>query len=384
MNKINVTKPNYEMENLFKNLKMENMLKRLSSKITKIVVSICATKFGFNEKDALLEVSKNLKKRKKEDYALLEKRVKTTTCQLSDVNKAMISKHIKLITSADAIEDFNKLKRIGANALNVSSRCQIGNNTVDYFTFTERLNTKGKYDTSFYEFVADVDIFKKKRFISNMFSYYDTTKNKNKTKNKYVVLKEVYNICISAINIFRPLVAMEIYSKYKPTSVLDFTCGWGGRLIGACALNVPKYVGIDINSNLTVPYAEMSQFLSNLCSTEIKLYVEDAVHFDYASVTYDMVLTSPPYFFLEKYSNNSDYENSKTKMIETFYAPVITATYTHLQQGGHYCLNVNKEIYEKVCVKILGQATEAIPFKKSKRQNDYGEFIYVWKKVVLE
>jgi hypothetical protein len=67
-------------------------------------------------------------------------------------------------------------------------------------------------------------------------------------------------------------------------------------------------------------------------------------------------------------------------MIEQFYAPVITATFLHLQEGGHYCLNVNRELYEGVCTKILGQATDMIPLKKSKRQNDYGEFIYVWKK----
>jgi hypothetical protein len=299
---------------------------------------------------------------------------------MSESTKLMISRSIKLIFEADAILDFNELKMIGVSTTDISPRCQIGNKMVDYFTFTERLNTKGKYNTSFYEFVADIDTFKKKQFISNMLEYYDTVKNKNKTKNYYVVLKEVYNICISAINIFRPLVAMEIYKKYNPTAVLDFTCGWGGRLVGACALNVPSYIGIDINSNLKKPYEEMSSCLKSLSSTEIQLFIEDAVHFDYASIQYDMVLTSPPYFFLEKYSNNSDYENSKTKMIEQFYAPVITATFLHLQEGGHYCLNVNRELYEGVCTKILGQATDMIPLKKSKRQNDYGEFIYVWKK----
>jgi hypothetical protein len=302
----------------------------------------------------------------------------------SESTKLMISRSIKLIFEADAIRDFNELKMITVGTTDVSPRCQIGNKMVDYFTFTERLNTKGKYNTSFYEFVADIDNFKKKKFISNMLEYYDTVKNKNKTKNYYVVLKEVYNICISAINIFRPIVAMEIYSKYNPTSVLDFTCGWGGRLVGACALNVPNYIGIDINSNLKKPYEEMSSCLRSLSSTKIKLLIEDAVHFDYASVKYDMVLTSPPYFFLEKYSNNCDYENSKTKMIEQFYAPVITATFLHLQEGGHYCLNVNREIYEGVCLKLLGQATDMVPLKKSKRQNDYGEFIYVWKKESLK
>lgn len=303
---------------------------------------------------------------------------------LTDIEKIAISKHIKMITLDNAIEDFNKLRLISNNfakkTCNISPRCRTGNNIVDYFTFTERLNTKGKYDVNFFEFLVNIEEFKKKKFISNMLKYYEDVKNKNKTKNNYIVLKEVYNICISAINIFRPLVAIEIYTKYKPTSVLDFTCGWGGRLVGACALNIPNYIGIDINTNLINPYLEMKSFFKNISETNIDIFFENAVNFDYSKIIYDMVLTSPPYYFLEKYSNNETYNNSKTEMKNNFYVPVISNTYKYLQQGGHYCLNINKEIYEDICVGLLGQANDMIPLKKSKRQNDYEEYIYVWYK----
>ena len=298
----------------------------------------------------------------------------------TDIEKVEISKNIKMITLNNVIEDFNKLKSIGSNACNISSRCRTGNNVVDYFTFTERLNTKGKYDSNFFEFITNIDEFKKKKFIANMLKYYEDVKNKNKTKNNYIVLKEVYNICISAINIFRPLVAMEIYTKYKPTSVLDFTCGWGGRLVGACALNIPNYIGIDINTNLINPYLEMKTFFNNISETNVDIFFENAANFDYSKIKYDMVLTSPPYYFLEKYSNNEDYNNSKNEMKNKFYIPVFSNTYKYLQKGGHYCLNINKEIYQDICVPILGEANDSIPFKKSKRQNDYEEFIYVWSK----
>ena len=302
----------------------------------------------------------------------------------TDIEKIAISKSIKMITLNDANEDFNRLKLLSDNFVkdpfNISPRCRIGNNIVDYFTFIERLNTKGKYDVNFFEFISNIDEFKKKKFIVNMLKYYEDVKNKNKTKNNYIVLKEVYNICISAINIFRPLVAIEIYAKYKPTSVLDFTCGWGGRLVGACALNIPNYIGIDINTNLINPYLEMKSFFKNISETNVDIFFENAANFDYSKITYDMVLTSPPYYFLEKYSNNENYNNSKTEMKNKFYIPVFSNTYKYLQQGGYYCLNINKEIYEDICVELLGVATDMIPLKKSKRQNDYEEFIYVWYK----
>jgi hypothetical protein len=301
----------------------------------------------------------------------------------TDIEKVAISKNIKMITLNDAIKDFNKLKLIGdtmtKNICNISSRCRTGNNIVDYFTFSERLNTKGKYDINFFEFLVNIEEFKKKKFIANMLKYYEDIKNKNKTKNNYIVLKEVYNICISAINIFRPLVAMEIYSKYNPKCVLDFTCGWGGRLVGACALNIPNYIGIDINTNLINPYLEMRSFFKNISETNVDIFFENAVNFDYSKITYDMVLTSPPYYFLEKYSNNVNY-SSKNEMKNNFYIPVILNTYKYLQLGGHYCLNINKEIYEDICYNLLGEANDIIPLKKSKRQNDYEEFIYVWHK----
>jgi hypothetical protein len=278
----------------------------------------------------------------------------------------------------DALADFLRLKTVGRNAAFTSSRSRIGNEVVDFFTFKERLNTRGKYNMNYFEFIVNLEQFKKKKFIANMLIYYRDVKNKNKTKNEYIVLKEVYNICISAINIFRPLVSMQIYEKYNPVTVLDFTCGWGGRLVGACALNVPNYIGIDINTNLEVPYAEMINFLSQHSETQVQMYFADAVLFDYSKLEYDMVLTSPPYYFLEKYSNNVSYGNSKNQMNLCFYSPLVTNTFKYLKPGGYYCLNINEEIYNSVCVPILGTAQETILLKKSKRQNDYGEFIYVW------
>ena len=299
-------------------------------------------------------------------------------------NKKMdICKKIKPITMNDIKTEFLLLKEyVGKEC---SDRCRIGNNIVDYFTFYERLHTKGKYNVDFYEFVERIEEFKQKKFIRNMLHYYETVKNKNNTKNQYVVYKEVYNICISAINIFRPLVAMDVYYRFKPKCVLDPCAGWGGRLIGAAALNVPKYVGFEINKQLENPYKEMCDFLSNSCNTstsnkmEIEMFFEDVITTTNLPQFYDMVFTSPPYYFLEKYPGNKEYKN-KQDMNEMFYQPLIKKTFQGLQPGGNFILNINQEIYNNVCIGILGEASEKIPLKKSKRQNDYTEFLYLWTK----
>ena len=298
----------------------------------------------------------------------------------SKEEKEVIANSIKSIVEEDIDKEFNDLKQIGRDAKNKSDRCRIGNNVVDFFTFKERLETRGKYNVNFYEFIANIEEFKKKKFIATMLDYYDKVKNKNGTKNKYIVWKETYNICISAINIFRPIFAMEIYNKYKTERVLDFCAGWGGRLVGACALNVKKYIGIDINNSLKEPYDKLVQLMKNNSSTEIEMIFNDALIVDYSILEYDTAFTSPPYYFLEKYANNTEYA-SKNEMNAKFYKPLFEKTYKYLKQGGHYILNINNEIYDSVCVPLFGPAHDSFSLKKSKRQNNYTEYVYVWKKI---
>lgn len=293
--------------------------------------------------------------------------------------KIDISRQIKNITLQDIEKEMNQLIQIGANAHTISPRSRIGNNIVDFFTFKQRLATRGKYNINFYDFIVNIDEFKKKKFIQNMLHYYDTVKNKTKKKNYYTVLKEVYNICISAINIIRPLVYMEIYTKYSPTCILDFCAGWGGATVAACALNIPNYIGIEINHSLIEPYNKLTEFLKERSKTNIQMIFKNALEVDYSTLDYDFVFTSPPYYFIQKYENNTEYI-SKKEMDEKFYMPLLSNTYDNLKLNGIYALNINKEVYDNVCVKLFGPAHDIYPYKKSKRQNNYDEIVYVWKK----
>jgi 16S rRNA G966 N2-methylase RsmD len=297
----------------------------------------------------------------------------------TDLEKENISRSIKNISLETVDREMDKLIKIGSNITEISPRSLVGNNIVDYFTFTQRLKTKGKYDINFYEFIVNIDEFKKKKFIQTMLIYYKDVKNKNNTKSEYTVLKEVYNICISAINIIRPLVYMEIYSKYKPHSILDFCAGWGGAAVAASALKIDKYIGIEINHSLQEPYGKLVNYLNKKSPTKIEMFFDDALNINYNNLVYDLVFTSPPYYFIQKYENNPKY-SSKKEMDEKFYIPIFTKTYNGLQKGGYYIINVCKEVYDNVLIKLFGEAHISYPYKKSKRQNDYNEIIYVWLK----
>jgi hypothetical protein len=299
---------------------------------------------------------------------------------MDDTKKTYISRQIKNITQNMLDIEMKQLIDIGQNADTISSRSRIGNNIVDFFTFKQRLETKGKYNTSFFEFLENIEEFKKKKYIQTMLTYYETVKNKNKTKNEFIVYKEVYNICISAINIMRPLNCMEIYTKYNAKKVLNFCAGWGGSTVAASALGLESHHGIDVNTSLSEPYKSLIEYLATKSSTKNHIHIGDAVLVDYSKIEYDTVFSSPPYYFIEKYENNTIYA-SKKEMNEKFYKPLFSKTYYGLQTGGYYIINICKEVYDTVLQKLLGEAIEVFPFKKSKRQNNYTEMVYVWKKV---
>ena len=294
-----------------------------------------------------------------------------------------ISLSIKNISQDQIIKEFGQLREIVEQCKieSIGERCLIGNGIVDHFTFTQRLYTRGKYNVNFYEFVERIEEFKEKKFIQNMLNYYATVKNKNGQKHEYVVLKEVYNICISSINIIRPLNYMEIYSKYKPSCVLDFCCGWGGAVVAVAVMNVPRFIGIEINTSLVEPYSHLVDFLGKRenMTSDIQMIFCDALTVDYSALKYDLVFTSPPYYFIQKYENNAPYK-SKKEMDELFYIPLFKKVYDGLSVGGNFVLNINKEIYENVCIDLFGEAHEVFFYKKSRRQNDYKEMIYAWKK----
>jgi len=293
----------------------------------------------------------------------------------SKEEKNNISLLVRKIDYKIVEKDYDKLIEIGKDAEKYAFK-ETGNKIIDYYTFTQRLETKGKYNCNYFDFLENIEEFKKKKFIQTMITFYE----KIKTRNQYCIYKEIYNVCITSINVMRPLFCMQIYAKYNPKTVLNCCSGWGGSLVASCALNIEKYIGIEINHYLREPYENMISFLKKKSNTDVEMYFENALNFDYSKINYDLVFTSPPYYFLEKYENNIIY-SSKKEMNEHFYIPLFTKTYHSLTTNGTFVINVCREIYEKVLIPLFGNAHEIIPYKKlKKRQSNYLEMAYIWKK----
>ena len=53
------------------------------------------------------------------------------------------------------------------------------------------------------------------------------------------------------------MISKYLYEIYKPTTILDFSMGWGGRLVAAMTIPNIKYIGFDTNTDLINPYKKI-------------------------------------------------------------------------------------------------------------------------------
>jgi 1-aminocyclopropane-1-carboxylate deaminase/D-cysteine desulfhydrase-like pyridoxal-dependent ACC family enzyme len=304
---------------------------------------------------------------------------------ISQSKKKELIQSIRPITKEQAVENYLDLADEPSVPPMTSNK---GNKFVDFFTFAERLETncsrKKTGGITFWEFWENKSFYMKKAYIKRLIDYMTDKGEKNLDKKIYATFK----LYFCSVGIFKPVIAMSVYAKYKPTSILDFTMGWGGRLVGAAALDIPKYTGIDLNKNLEKPYREMEKTLKELgTKTDINLIFKDALQVDYSKLDYDMVFTSPPYYNIEIYRGTN--KMTEEEWNEKFYKPLFTETYKYLKTGGHYIMNVPIAVYENVLVPLFGKATTLLPMNvkrsipktaKIAKQKEYNEYLYVWKK----
>ena len=289
--------------------------------------------------------------------------------------KYAIADKIRHYTKEEVEDDLNKLRNLPCDKS--IERKIVGNKVVDSATFPERLDTAGKKGISFYELFDKKDEILKKNYAKKLYKYHIDSGIFTKDEIEKIMYK-ISNVYYGSVNGFKPTIAKYIYCKYGAKNILDFSAGWGGRLVGAMVLPNVKYIGIDTNTELKDGYKYLIDLLS--AKSRVKMIWKDSSKVDYSKLKYDFVFTSPPYYTIEKYNNMPDYKN-KVEFNEKFWYPTITKVWKNLDKNGKMLLNMPVEMYEDT-IKILGKADEFIPLFKSSRKPEFtkNEYIYLWYK----
>lgn len=288
--------------------------------------------------------------------------------------KSIIANTIKNHDYSVAIEDFIKLKNTDTSICLTGKKLMVGCKCCDYFTFIFRLDCNNKWGYSFYDFLYNIEYFLQKKYIQNYI-----TVNKSRCGNKHInyLYYQAYTFYGASIGNFNIAFARAIYDKYKPKTTLDVCAGWGSRGIGALSCSV-NYIGCDTNTDLQISYKNIEETLlpMSVGPPTFKIDFTDSSSVDFSKLTYDMVFTSPPYYNIEIYNGTNK------KSIEewnNWYRTVFGNSYRYLQPKGTFVLSINKKIYDEVCVSLLGQADEILPYLTSKN-GKYNEVVYVWRK----
>lgn len=177
---------------------------------------------------------------------------------------------------------------------------------------------------------------------------------RNSITESYIRSALFNNKLTQRVSNFKPSVTKMLLKHFKPKLFLDFSMGWGGRMLGAISEGIP-YIGIDpstfaINGN--------THFLNQIKRvtpdrkvdvTLIKACAEDIL--GKSTFKPDFIMTSPPYFNIEQYS----YEKSQSFIrypepdiwYVNFLKPVINGSYHDLENNGHLLLNINNEMLIK-------------------------------------
>nr|DAD62695.1 MAG TPA: Putative modification methylase [Bacteriophage sp.] len=151
---------------------------------------------------------------------------------------------------------------------------------------------------------------------------------------------------------FRPATAKALYELYgkENSKVLDTSSGFGGRLLGFfTAKNTSEYVGIDPNTadscNKFILY--MSRYFTNKKAYVNKIGSEDFTIESYPQYEnyFDISFTSPPYFNIERYSDDITQShvkfNTYDAWVDGFYRNTIYNSCNSLKLDGVFAVNIS-------------------------------------------
>ena len=139
-------------------------------------------------------------------------------------------------------------------------------------------------------------------------------------------------------------------------NVYDYSCGYGGRLLGIGSSNFKyNYIGVEPNTE-TVAYLN---YLNDVIdeATGVRGTIVQSVSEEYQPEDIDLAFSSPPYFNLEKYSNEETQcmvqFKTEDEWFDGYVAPTMENIHRGLNREGIFATNIadyksydRKEPYE--------------------------------------
>lgn len=140
----------------------------------------------------------------------------------------------------------------------------------------------------------------------------------------------------------RALVKLVLGENTKNKKWLDISSGWGDRLLAAMSLDM-IYTGFDPNIELKEGHDKMIELFGS--NSKQKIYYEPFEKAEIPNGQYDIILTSPPFFDVEKYSTEQkgqsilNYPKFNDWVVKFLFASLIKA-WDNLKENGFLILHL--------------------------------------------
>lgn len=159
---------------------------------------------------------------------------------------------------------------------------------------------------------------------------------------------------------FKPMNARAIWEYICPTwggNLLDFSAGFGGRMMGAMTSRMRyHYTGIDPNTKTFAGLEALGALITDVVGTDSSLHCIGSEDFVPEPGAYDAAFSSPPYFNCERYNDEpTQCYNKFTNLdawFEQYVEPTLTMVHRGLCQDGIYAVNIAdyKQGKESFCI----------------------------------
>lgn len=231
-------------------------------------------------------------------------------------------------------DDWKKLQDWMCYGTNINSTSRVGMKLCEHFfpNFYDIKNPKG---------INFTDAWNQ----SNLEKILRWNRKSHSTPYLSELKRGVYFCCgLPKSTMYRPQMMKLACMRYKAKRVLDPCAGWGGRMLGAVSSGA-EYVAFEPNKTTFANLNSLAKFLN--VESKVTLICDGAENMDqYNLGKFDLVLTSPPYFNLEVYSDENTQsihsQDTYNKWSENFLRVVIHKALAHLNDGGVSCWNVAK------------------------------------------
>ncbi len=279
----------------------------------------------------------------------------------------------------------------------------LGNNIYRHFLGKEYFSAKGTKKTrSLYEVFNNDELLMK--VLKNRMGYCFSTEDGEErpycfTISDHMILQGIRSSAYGYnVSLFKPVIGKFFYKYYAKKRIFDYSSGWGSRALAAMSLGI-KYYGVDPLTaegiNKMMKFFEGKGFVINGCSEDEEVYKNIPM--------VDCVMSSPPFFNLENYSDSSNQSINKYKeyenWIEKYWGKTVENCLKILEEGGYFIFVAKNKVGKynlaedmvRICEKENSLKLEKMTNirtsnshlsgkKQSKKISKNSELVYIWRK----